>query len=692
MFAITLTEKGGDQRRLDFDKSEIKIGRVQGNDVVLPKGNVSKQHARIVLKDGKFIIVDLKSTNGTYVNGRKITSPLVVKDSDKIYIGDFILGILDQGAPAQSAPAMPASAPPAMAPPAMAPPAMAPSAPPPSAPPAMAPPAMAPPAMAPPAMDLSAPPAMAPPAMAPPAMAPPAMAPKPEMAPPRSSTVPPPLADPIGRPPQQPANRPSRTSQAPPATAPLATASPIASPMNMPRQPPASIAPPIAPPVADAKPRLVGAGARPLKHVGADKRFAVVPGLNAKAKELLKLQDSILRQLVPELGLDSLALERLGEEELWQRAESAIVDLVESMEAAGTIAKNVDQDQLIKETLNEALGLGPLEDLLADDTIDEIVVEGTDRILIKKSGTIASAGTGFSSSVVFLRVLQRLVAPTGVVIDDTSPFVDVRLLDGSRLCAALSPVSPRGPCLNLRKPAGGHSDLRGLQAKAVLSAQMNSFLNVCVSSRKNILVCGSPSSGKDSVLEALAAEVAVGERLITIEEVSHMNLNRDRWTALECRPGYDDVQSIGMTELIQGAIRMSPDRLVVADLKGGEAFGLIQAMNASCDGTLCSVAGEGSLDSLTNLSNLCSIGAGGHLEEVREMVALAIDVVVHVVRYGDGKVRVAAIDEVATTTEEGFRTLFQFDGSSHKATGLVPTFYEELKSRGFSADAGIFQK
>ncbi len=422
-----------------------------------------------------------------------------------------------------------------------------------------------------------------------------------------------------------------------------------------------------------------------------DKRFVSIPDLNENAKNLLRLQDSILYRLVPQLRLDDVALEQLGEEELWQRAESAIVDLVESLESEGGIPKTIDQDQLIKETLNEALGLGPLEDLLADDTIEEIVVEGVDRILITKSGSISGAGVGFSSEGVFRRVLQRLVAPTGVTLNEHSTFVDLRLLDGSKLAVALSPVAARGPCLTLRKPSGGAIDLRALQTRDTLNAAMGTFLSLCIATRKNILVCGAPSSGKEAVLGALASEVAAGERLITVVEVSHLHLTRERWTALECRPGLGIAPDVGLDELIAGALRMNPDRLVVADVKGKEAFRLIQSMNAACDGTLCSISGEGSLEALTRFSQLCSIGAGGHLAAVREMVASAVQVVVHVVRYGDGKVRITSIDEVAATTEKGFTTIFKFDGNAHVATGVTPGFYATLQEQGFTTDTSIFR-
>ncbi len=394
------------------------------------------------------------------------------------------------------------------------------------------------------------------------------------------------------------------------------------------------------------------------------------------------------------LGLDDVPLDRLGDEELWQRSESAIVDLVESMESGGSIPKSVDQDQLIKETLNEALGLGPLEELLADDTVSEIIVEGIDRILISRSGTLKGAGTGFSSEDVFRRVVQRLAAPTGTVVDDANPFVDIRLRDGSRLAAALPPVATRGPCLTLRKPLGKAEDMRSLEASGALNSAMANFLATCIVARKNVLVCGAPSSGKGSVLSALASDAPAGERLVSVEAVSKLRLSREHWIALESRPGDGNgVRNIDVETLLRGAMRMQPDRLVVGDIRGPEAFELVQAMMASCDGTLASITGEGAIAALSRLTSLAGLVAGGNVAAVREMVACAVDVVIHVMRFADGSIRIASIDEVTGATDGGFavQNLFSLGSAgSFASAGVVPTFYAELKSRGVAADPSIF--
>ena len=751
MFSITVTEKGGEQRRLDFDKPEITIGRVQGNDVILPKGNVSKRHARIVLKDGKFIIVDLKSTNGTYVNGRKITSPLVVKETDKIYIGDFILGVEETGAGRpqpgrddvgpQPAPLPPIGHEPMMdqgmrmapePPPRMPPDGGRPPGPGPAHGHVMGGPPMGPPPLAEP------PPPMPPQMMSPPG---PPVGVGPAVAPPQglSTPMPPPLA-PVGGGPGRPAPRTQPPRPAPSAglapvgppmqtgsnlgAAPIPRAAPAAppGPMGMAPSGPAAVpgapsrptgnmsaqpSPSTLPPQA-ARPRLVGAGvgpgqagpSRPVRPMAvvAPRRAPVIQPLSEKVLKQLELQASVLDRLVAKLGLDNIPLDKLGEEELWQKVESSIIDMVETMHSSGELPKFVDQDQLIKDTLHEALGLGPLEDLLADDKIEEIVVDKRDRILIAKGGTLSSAATAFSSDDSFRRVVERLVAPTGHTIDDDHPLVDVRLRDGSRLAAAVPPVAVRGACLTLRKPKSSTYTLGDMITGGALSPEMADFLNTCVQARRNIVVCGAPGSGKSAILGALAAASPEGERIVSVEEVAEISLQREDWIALESKPSDGNgVPAVDLGALLRGALRMRPDRLVVGDVRGAEALDLIQAMASSADGTLASVSGEGARAALGRLTSMARLGApGASVPALMELVAAAVDVVVHVARYADGVYRISAIDEVIGASDAGFHSqqLFGFRGSAEEgfaAAGVIPSFYAELEARGIPADTAIFR-
>jgi pilus assembly protein CpaF len=460
-------------------------------------------------------------------------------------------------------------------------------------------------------------------------------------------------------------------------------------------------------PAPAARPRLVGAGARrivPRPIAPPMQRGVKVEPLDAKLVRMLDLQTQILERLRAKLDLDNVPLERLGDEDLWQKAERAIVDLVETFDSSGELPKYIDQNTLIKETLNEALGLGPLEDLLADEKIDEIIVDRRDRVLVGKDGALRSSGKAFSSDDVLQRVVERLVAPTGRAIGDESPVVDVRLRDGSRLTAAVPPVAVRGAYLTLRKPRTATQTVADLVSAGAVSQAMADFLLTCVAARRNLLVCGGAGSGKTQVVAALAAASPEGERVISVEEVSELALKRDEWLPLEVRPADAKLPSVEMPQLVRAALRMHPDRLVVGDVRGGEAFELVAALGSSIDGAIASVMGEGAGAALTRVASLAALampnsGAAGEAPEqaVRELVAGAFDIVLHVVRYADGHTRVISVDEVLGTRDGGFdhQPLFTYraeaaDGG-FAATGAVPRFYGDLESRGIQAEQSVFK-
>jgi pilus assembly protein CpaF len=741
MFTIIIQEKGGEQRRMVFNKPEVTIGRVQGNDIVLPKGNVSKRHARIVLKDGKFIIVDLKSTNGTYVNGRKITSPLVVKDSDKIYVGDFIIGVDEASASEGDGPSETTTSPPG---PEMRPPPVENRPPRPTEAVAMPNNFGSGPQNR---MEAEpAPPPPQPPAPAPiPRPGPPRPAPTPTREPPMAREPAPPPADPgprippLGGPVPRPGGRPGGTMP-PPNLAPIAPLPPPIAPAPMQTQAePAPIPPPMQrqpayepPPPAPApmpmpmpaqqmapapvpmqmqqqsngsngaqagaqKRALVGAGAKRIagRSMSSPSRRGVhLEALDPKLQKMLDLQSTILDRLRTKLDLDKVPMDRLHEEDLWTRAENATVSLIETLETSGELPKYVDQNTLLKETLNEALALGPLEDLFADDKIDEIIIDRRDRVIVGKDGQLRGSGKAFSSDDVFERVVKRLVAEAGGVIDETRPMVDLRMRDGTRLTAAVSPVASRGACLVLKKPPAQMPQLSDLVNMNTMSAGMADFLATCVAARRNILVCGGPGSGKATVVAAIAAAAPAGERVVSLEEVGELAIARDEWIQLETRPPHGKAGEIDMASLFDTAMRLMPDRLVIGEIKGREAMPVISALCSSVDGAIVAMSGEGASPTLNRLAALARISAPMGVDgAIRELVGQAIEIVVHVVRFADGSIRVHAIEEVTGVSEVGFdsQILFQFANGQHGATGMVPRFYGELEARGIPADQAVFR-
>ena len=450
-------------------------------------------------------------------------------------------------------------------------------------------------------------------------------------------------------------------------------------------------APSSSPPPAEARPT------RP--HRTTTPHAVVLEPLSPETQKLLELQRTVLDRVSDKLKLKEIPADLLGDEELWQRAESTIIEHVETMDASGDIPPFVDQDQLIKETLNEALGLGPLEDLLADEDVSEIIVDRQDRVLVTRHGILAGAGKAFSSADTLRQVVERLVASSGYSINEDNPFVDLKLRDGSRLAAAIPPVAVRGACLTLRKRIEATHSLAGLLATQTMSSQIGDFLQTCILARQNVLVCGAPSSGKTAILTALAQAAPVGERVVSIEEVSELSLDRDDWIGLEARRGDGNgVAPVSMGQLLRGALRMRPDRLVVSDIQGSLAYELVTVMASSNDGALASVSGDSAASGLARLTSMVRLAnSGATVAALRELVGCAIDIVVHVARYADGEVRITQVAEVQGANDEGFelRELFCFDGAQTQqfcASGVVPLFYKGLKARGIDADSSIFSR
>jgi pilus assembly protein CpaF len=306
---------------------------------------------------------------------------------------------------------------------------------------------------------------------------------------------------------------------------------------------------------------------------------------------------------------------------------------------------------------------------------------------------LRGSGKAFSSDDVFEKVVKRLVAEAGDVIDEARPLVDLRMRDGTRLTAAVSPVAARGACLMLKKLSTHTPQFADLVSQNTLTAAMADFLGTCVTARRNILVCGAAGSGKTTIAGALAAASPIGERVVSVEEVAELALTRDEWIQLETRAGSGRHPEIDLGHLLETALRLQPDRLVVAEVRGREALPLVHALCASVDGAVVAMTGEGANAALGRLAMLARVSAYGADSAIRELVAQAFEIVIHVARWSDGTVRVLSIEEVVGCTDTTFDThvLFQFRDGAFGATGTVPRFYAELEARGIPADQAVFR-
>lgn len=348
------------------------------------------------------------------------------------------------------------------------------------------------------------------------------------------------------------------------------------------------------------------------------------------------------------------------------------------------------------EVLDETIGLGPLEPLLGDPAITEIMVNRYDEIFVERAGTLQPHEAFFSSEQSLLGVIEKIVAPLGRRIDESSPLVDARLPDGSRVHAVISPVALKGAALTLRKFPVRRPGLQDLLAGGALDARMAGFLSLCVARRKNLIVAGGTGSGKTTLLNVLSHCVPEGERIVTIEDAAELKLLHGHLVSLEARPpNLEGKGAVTIRDLVRNALRMRPDRIIVGECRGAEAFDMLAAMNTGHEGSLTTLHANSPRDALSRLETMILMaGMALPLQAVREHIAASIDVVVQQTRLPSGRRLVSAIVEV-TGIESGriqLQELFRYDRRTQafQACGLVPSFFDEWREQGLSCDPRLF--
>ncbi|MFH1075001.1 MAG: ATPase, T2SS/T4P/T4SS family [Candidatus Firestonebacteria bacterium] len=359
---------------------------------------------------------------------------------------------------------------------------------------------------------------------------------------------------------------------------------------------------------------------------------------------------------------------------------------------------------LMKEILQEALGLGPLEDLIGDSDITEIMVNSKDLVYVEKKGKIILSGKKFISDKQLLACIERIVAPTGRRIDESVPMVDARLLDGSRVNAIIPPLALKGPSLTIRKFSRERLGIKDLIRFGSITASAAEFLRVCVLLRKNIVISGGTGSGKTTLLNIVSSFIPKDERIITIEDSAELNLLQEHVVTLESRlPNIEGRGAVTIRELVKNTLRMRPDRIVVGECRGGEALDMLQAMNTGHDGSLTTLHSNSPRDALSRLETMVLMsGMELPLKAIREQIASAVDLIVHQERFKDGTRRITHITEIADMEGDVITTqdLFVFkqvesssDGSiSGKLlpSGIIPGFIEEIVLTEKEFDRSIF--
>jgi pilus assembly protein CpaF len=360
--------------------------------------------------------------------------------------------------------------------------------------------------------------------------------------------------------------------------------------------------------------------------------------------------------------------------------------------------------RLVEEVLAEVTGLGPLEPLLNDDTITEIMVNGPDHIYIERSGKIQRVPTAFLNDDHVHRIIDRIITPLGRRIDQTSPRVDARLPDGSRVNCIIEPLSLIGPVITIRKFAARPYTVEDLIRFGTASAEMFDFLRACVEARLNLFVSGGTGSGKTTTLNVISAFVPEEERIITIEDAAELQLRQEHVVTLEARPpNLEGLGEIQTRDLLRNALHMRPDRIIVGECRGGEALDMIQAMTVGQEGSLSTGHANSSPDMLRRLETMILMsGYEMPLRSIREQIASAVDIIVHTARLADGSRKIMNITEVYGIEDDQILTqdIFEFRQTgvdehgkvvgTLEPTGVRPTFMPKFKANGIELPEGEF--
>lgn len=420
----------------------------------------------------------------------------------------------------------------------------------------------------------------------------------------------------------------------------------------------------------------------------------------AEAEKYLSLKTTIHRKLLDRINLG--LLETMSREQISDEVGDVILGLLVEEDAA---LNSGERQNLVGEVLDELLGLGPLEPLLADETITDILVNGYKDVFVEKRGLLEKADTRFQDERHLLRIIQKIVSAVGRRVDESSPFVDARLADGSRVNAIVAPLAIDGSLLSIRKFSKKPISMAKLIEFGSIPEAVAEILSGIVQARRNVLISGGTGSGKTTLLNALSSYIDGRERIVTIEDSAELQLQQEHVARLETRPANIEGRGeVSQRDLVKNALRMRPDRIIVGEVRGGEAFDMLQAMNTGHDGSMTTVHANTARDSLSRVEQM--IGMSGieiSPTSARAQIASAINVVVQIGRQADGKRRLLSLSEIigmegpTITMQEIFR--FKMTGRGEngevlghfEATGIRPKFLQHAADHGISMPAALFR-
>jgi pilus assembly protein CpaF len=412
-----------------------------------------------------------------------------------------------------------------------------------------------------------------------------------------------------------------------------------------------------------------------------------------------ELKNRIHQELIADFGAQLFA-DGVEPQEMSEQVEREVRRLL--TEESG-IART-DRDRLVEEITDDTVGHGPLEKLLADETITEVMVNGAHDVWVERNGRLFETSVKFIDDSHVRRIINKIVAQVGRRIDESSPMVDARLPDGSRVNAVIPPLSLSGPLVTIRKFSRRRLTMEDLIQLGTLNNETVDFINLCIRAELNVLISGGTGTGKTTLLNAVSTAIPDSDRIVTIEDAAELRLNQRHVLRLEARPKNIEGQGeIAIRELVRNSLRMRPDRIVVGEVRGAEALDMLQAMNTGHDGSLSTVHANSPRDALARIETMVLMaGFDLPVRAIRQHVSSALDMIIHLERLEDGGRRVTSIAEVQRMESDviTLQDIFKFDVEQVRAdrtvigklvpTGIHPTFLEKFRKRGIELPTELF--